>query len=86
MKIITIFSNFYTEIIFDFCIILVASIEHMFFSIYCSSSLENDLCKKDRKLRPKINKLINKINLEVSITIINTAPVDFSFFFHLPIY
>ena len=52
MKTITI-SKFYTEIIFDFCIILVASLEHMFFSIYCSSSLENDLCKIDRKLGQK---------------------------------
>ena len=49
MKTITI-SKFYTEIIFDFCIILVASLEHMFISIYSSSSLETDLCKKDRKL------------------------------------
>ena len=52
MKNITI-SKFYTEIILYFCIILVASLEHMFFSIYRSSSLENDLCKKDRKLGQK---------------------------------
>ena len=72
MKTITI-SKFYTEIIFDICIILVASLEHMFFSVYCSSSLENDLCKIDRKLGQK-NK--NKIKVWE-----NTAPVDFSFFF-----
>ena len=52
MKTITIL-KFYTEIIFDFCIILVVSLEHMFFSIYRSSSLENDLCKIDRKLEQK---------------------------------
>ena len=52
METITI-SKFYAEIIFDFCIILVASLEHMFFSIYCSSSLENDHCKKDRNLGQK---------------------------------
>ena len=52
MKNITI-SKFYTEIIFYFRIILVASLEHMFFSIYRSSSLENDLYKKDRKLGQK---------------------------------
>ena len=59
MKTITI-SKFYTEIIFDFCIILVASLEHMFFSIYCSSSLENDLCKIDRKLGQKKKYTVEK--------------------------
>ena len=61
MKTITI-SKFYTEIIFDFCIILVASLGAYVFLIYCSSSLENDLFKKDRKLRQKKNKKKIKIN------------------------
>ena len=55
-KLLATISKFYTEIIFDFCIILVASLENMFFSIYCSSSLENDLCKIDRKLGQKKKK------------------------------
>ena len=52
MKTITI-SKFYIEIIFDICIILVASLEHMFSRFIVAVPLKNDLCKIDRKLGQK---------------------------------
>ena len=36
-----------------FVCILVTGFKHMFFSISCSSSLENDFCEIDRKLWQK---------------------------------
>ena len=43
--------KFYIKRIFD-CI-LATGFKHMFFSISCNCSLENDFCVKDRKLGQK---------------------------------